>query len=428
MSIRNRSMSRIVLAAFAGLCGVAPAAEMKFALTPAGRAAGFTAVPADAAFDPAQGYGYLMAAEAGKPAIFGMKIDEGTYDITIRFGDPARASVTTIKAESRRLMLEKVETAAGEFATKAITVNLRRPDLPGGGRVSISDREKGPPVSANWDDLLTLEINGPAPAVASIAVTPANNPVTVYLAGDSTVTDQSGEPWAGWGQMLPRFFKPGVAVSNHAWSGLTLTSFDRQKRLAKVLSTLKKGDYVFIQFGHNDQKEKGDDAGPYKNYKANLKRYVQTLRDAGGVPVLLSPMERRRWKDGQTQATLSDHAEAVRQVASEESVPFIDLNAMSLKLYAALGEEPSKKLFVFYPANTYPDQKDELKDNTHHNNFGGYELARCVVEGIKTSVPDLAAHLTDDAGTFDPTKPDSPESFDLAPSPRPVATEKPAGS
>ena len=127
-------------------------------------------------------------------------------------------------------------------------------------------------------------------------------------------------------------------------------------------------------------------------------------------------------------STLADYAEAVRQVGAEEKVPVIDLNAMSLKLYAALGPERSTKAFVFYPANTFPGQDKELKDNTHHSTYGGYELARCVVEGIKANVPALATHLAKDAGTFDPAHPDPPENVHIPASPVTGATEKPAGS
>ena len=102
--------------------------------------------------------------------------------------------------------------------------------------------------------------------------------LTVFLAGDSTVTDQRAEPWAGWGQMLPRFLKQGVAVSNQAESGLALFSFDGQHRLDKVLSMMKQGDYLFIQFGHNDQKDKSEGAGPFTTYRANLKHFVQAAR------------------------------------------------------------------------------------------------------------------------------------------------------
>ena len=126
--------------------------------------------------------------------------------------------------------------------------------------------------------------------------------------------------------------------------------------------------------------------------------------------------------------TLADYAKAVLQVGAEEKVPVIDLHAMSLKLYNALGPEKSTKAFVFYPANTWPGQDKELADNTHHNAYGGYELARCMVEGIKANVPELAKHLVQDAGSFDPAKPDEPEKIDIPTSPPADTTKKPAGS
>jgi len=190
---------------------------------------------------------------------------------------------------------------------------------------------------------------------------------------------------------------------------------------------MKKGDYLFIQFGHNDQKDKAPGSGPFTSYKANLKHYVEAARSKGGIPVIVTPMERRRWLGDQPQPTLADYAEAGRQVASEEGVLLIDLNAMSLKFYAALGPDKSTKAFVHYPANTYPGQTKELKDDTHHNNYGGYELARCVVEGIKSAIPALVPYLVNDTAPFDPSKPDSPDTFDVPGSPFSVA-QKPAGS
>jgi lysophospholipase L1-like esterase len=229
--------------------------------------------------------------------------------------------------------------------------------------------------------------------------------------------------------MLPRFFQQGVAISNQAESGLALFSFKSQKRLDKILSMMKKGDYLFIQFGHNDQKDKRPDAGPFTTYKSGLKQFVAAARSKDGIPVLVTPMERRRFdKDGKQGATLTDYAEAVRQVGAEDKVPVIDLNAMSLKFYAALGPEKSTKAFVHYPANTFPGQDKPLRDDTHHNTYGGYELARCVVEGIKANVPALATHLVKDAGAFDPARPDAPEKVTIPASPITGPTEKPAGS
>ena len=387
---------------------------------------GVTRVAAGMSYDSARGFGFLSG--AATPAVFVVDVEEGNYDVTVRFGNAKSATSTTIKAESRRLMLEKVETAPGKFETRTFTVNVRKPVMGTGGTTSLNDREKGPPVTPDWDDHLSLEFNGKHPGVATMEIVPAKDATTIFLAGDSTVTDQRNEPWAGWGQMLPRFFGQGVAVSNQAESGLALFSFERQRRLEKVLSMMKKGDYLFIQFGHNDQKDKTPGAGPFTSYKVNLKRFVEAARGKGGTPVLVTPMERRRWEGNVLQPTLADYAEAVRQVGAEEKVPVIDLNAMSLKLYTALGPEKSTKAFVFYPANTFPGQDKELKDNTHHNAYGGYELARCIVEGIKANVPALAARLVKDAGTFDPATPDAVEKVDIPASPASGAVEKPAGS
>jgi lysophospholipase L1-like esterase len=283
-------------------------------------------------------------------------------------------------------------------------------------------------MSPSWDEFLTLEFNGEQPGVAAIQIKPNPAATTVFLAGDSTVTDQLNEPWAGWGQMLPHFFKQGIAVSNQAESGLALFSFERQRRLEKVLSMMKKGDYIFIQFGHNDQKDKSEGAGPFTSYRANLTRYVQATREKDGIPVLVTPMERRRWENGMAMATLADYAEAVRQVGAEMKVPVIDLHVMSLELYGALGEKESTKAFVFYPTNTFPGQSGALKDNTHHSTYGGYELARCVVEGIKAKLPDLAKHLNEEAGPFDPAKPDTPGNVIIPASPLRGDNRKPAGN
>jgi lysophospholipase L1-like esterase len=405
------------------------AAEFKFDFGSEKTPAGYTQVTPQTTFDSTRGFGFLASPAPGTTSVFAVNIDEGNYDITIRFGSPASATSTTIKAESRRLIVEKVDTAPGQYETRTFTVNVRHPAMGAGGVVSLNSREKGPPPTPDWDDLLTFEFNGEHPGVASMEIKPAKDAITVFIAGDSTVTDQRHEPYAGWGQMLPRFFQQGVAVSNQAESGLALSSFEHQKRLEKILSMMKKGDYFFIQFGHNDQKDKRPGAGPFTTFKTKLKTFVEAARGKGGIPVLVTSMERRRFDDnGKQSATLTDYAEAVRQVGVEDKVPVIDLNAMSLKLYAALGPANSTKAFVHYAANTFPGQDKPLKDDTHHNAYGAYELARCIVEGIKANVPALAPHLAKDAGTFDPATPDAPEKVAIPASPLAGPTEKPAGN
>ena len=140
---------------------------------------------------------------------------------------------------------------------------------------------------------MTLEFNDTRPCVCALEITKADDVPTVYLLGDSTVCDQPREPWNSWGQMLTRFFKPGVAVANHAESGESLRSSLGARRLDKVLSTMKAGDYLFIQYGHNDMKERGEGVGAFTTYKADLKRFVAETRKRGGIPVLVTSMDRK---------------------------------------------------------------------------------------------------------------------------------------
>jgi lysophospholipase L1-like esterase len=362
-----------------------------------------------------------------QPFLFSVRLPEGNYRVTVTLGDSGGESLTVVKAELRRLMLEKVQTAPKQVVTRTFTVNTRTPMIPGGAKVRLKDRERETAVR-NWDDRLTLEFNGSRPCVGGVEITPADNAVTVYLLGDSTVTDQPGEPWAAWGQMLPRFFNDSVAVANHAESGESLRSSAGAGRLNKVLSSLKAGDYVFIQFGHNDQKDKSEEAGAFTTYKADLKRYATEIRNKSGIPVLVTSMHRRRFdSDGKIVDTLGDYPEAVRQTAREEKLTLIDLNVMSRSLFEALGPDGSLKAFVHYPANTFPGQSTELKDNTHFNPYGAYELAKCIATGIRTGIPGLAKHLTPDFTTFDPARPDSLASWQWHASPARAAA-KPDGS
>jgi lysophospholipase L1-like esterase len=250
--------------------------------------------------------------------------------------------------------------------------------------------------------------------------------VTVYLAGDSTVTNQEHEPWCAWGQMLPRFFGPGVAVANHAHSGEALISFAAERRLDKIAETIKAGDYLFVQFAHNDQKPGGAHADPATTYPKQLRRYIGVARKVGATPVLVTSMHRRRFDEaGKLVNTLGDYPDAVRRVAREEKVPLVDLNALSRTFYEALGPDQSKRAFVHFPANTFPDQPQALKDDTHFSDYGAYELARCVVEGIRSAVPGLAKRLAPDAAPFDPACPDPFETF-MLPASGPASGETPA--
>ena len=354
---------------------------------------------------------------AEAPPGFVRNVPEGVYRVTVDFGGDEAASVTTCKGEARRLFVLGQRVPKGGTVTRTFLVDMHRPEFPG-GRVSLKSREMG---SANWDERLTLEFLGDSLAVRNVSIEPlaADAAATrIFLAGDSTVTDQSREPYAGWGQMLPLFFGPEAVVANHAESGLALASFRGGRRLDKILAHLRPGDFVLIQFGHNDQKAKGDDAGAFAGYTALLHEFVDRIRDREGKPVLVTSVARRRFDDaGKVVESLGDFPEAVRRAAREKDVPLVDLNAMSKRLYQALGAEGSKAVFLHVPAKTYPGQDEPIRDDTHFSNYGGYEIARCVVEGIRTGVSDLAALLAADVTPFDPEHPDPQDAVAIPESP-----------
>ena len=340
-------------------------------------------------------------------------------------GSKKRAGNTTVRAESRRLFVENLPTKKGEFIEEAFIVNKRSPRISATEFVKIKDREIN---KLDWDDRLTIEINGDAPVCESIRVEAADPSIpTIFLCGNSTVVDQENEPWASWGQMIPRFFNSGIAIANHAESGESANTFIAAKRLKKVLSEMKKGDYLMVEFGHNDQKQKGPGKGAYYSFMTNLKTFIDEVRAKGGQPILLTPTRRRKFdKEGRTVNTHDEYPDAVRWIAAKENVPLIELNNMTGTLYEALGEEESKKAFVHYPMGSFPGQTKELADNTHFNPYGAYQIAKCVIEGIKKATPELAKYLKTDI-PYDPAKPDNIESFHWCPAPF-CEMEKPDGN
>lgn len=348
------------------------------------------------------------------PFYFSVALPEGNYNVTVTFGDARGETTTTVKAELRRLMIERVQTQPGKFVTRTFTLNVRTPKIAGDGEVKLKDRERTTELWA-WDEKLTLEFNNFRPVVNAIEISKADDLPTIYLLGDSTVCDQPSEPYASWGQMLPRFFDARIAIANNAESGESLRSSLNAHRLDKVLSTMKPGDYLIIQYGHNDEKEKGDGVGAFTTYKADLKTFVAEARKRSGIPVLVTPVQRRTFDaNGKITNSHGDYPEAVRQVAKEEKVPLIDLNEMSRTFYEALGPEKSGAAF-------------KTGDGTHHNNYGSYELAKCIVAGIKAAKLGLAKYLLNDTPPFDPARPDPPETFSVPASPSSTNT-KPLGS
>ena len=421
-------MKRIVVPLWLALAAASgaqtPATTFKFDFGPEKPAPGYTKVLPTTGYTDELGYGFEPGSSVTAPPFyFSVKVpEEGNYKVTVTFGDRQAESITTVKAEIRRLMVEKVRTAPGKFETRSFIVNVRTPKISTGGEVRLKDREKTSETRA-WDDKLTLEFIGQHPAVSKIEIEKADNIPTIYIAGDSTSTDQSREPFNSWGQMLPRFFKPDIAVANHGESGESLRGFIGERRLDKVMSVIKPGDYLFIQMGHNDQKERGEGVGAFTTYKADLKRFVAETRQHGATPVLVTPMNRLTFDaNGKITNSLGDYPEAVRQVGKEENAAVIDLNAMSKPFYEALGPVEAHKAFAG-------------NDTTHHSDYGSYELAKCIVEGIKQDKLPLVKYLTDDVRDtpFDPAHPDPIASFDVPAEPggngpRPYGDTGPAGA
>ncbi|MBC7916019.1 MAG: rhamnogalacturonan acetylesterase [Pyrinomonadaceae bacterium] len=393
----------------------------------------YTPVTPDMVYSAEKGYGFDMgtspkAVDRGgdllkgdfvtsdKPFYFSVKVPEGNYKVTVTLGDSKEKTLTTVKSESRRLMLENISTEAGKFRTETFIVNIKDRKIDANTQVGLKEREL---TKLDWDDKLTLEFDHQT-AVSAIEIQKVEDQITVFLAGNSTVVNQDEEPWASWGQMISRFFKPGVAISNHAESGLSLGSFIGSRRLAKILSIMKPGDYVFVEFGHNDEKEKGPNDGPYKSYSERLRTFATEVKKKGGQLVIVTPTARRSFaEDGKMRNSHGDYPDAAKKVAQEVNVPLIDLTSATTTLFETLGPENSKKGFVIYP-------ELKINDNTHFNPYGAYEIAKIIATSIKTLNLGIAKYLVD-MPAFDPTKPDSFETFIWPPSPK-ASKIKPDGN
>lgn len=369
---------------------------------------------------------------SGKAGAFMLHVPvpDGNYRVTITLGSRKCAANTTVRAESRRLFLENIPTRKKETRTFSFVVNKRDTQIRNAqgniiDRVHIKQREK---TKLNWDNLLSLEINGDAPACQSIDIQPADSVTTLYLCGNSTVVDQDFEPWASWGQMLPRWFDEHVAVANYAESGETASTFIAAGRLKKILSLLKPNDYIFIEFGHNDQKQRSAGAGAWYNFSTSLKIFVDEARQRGAIPVFVTPTQRRTFDtQGKILETHGDYPDAMRAVAAREQVPLIELHNMTRTFLETLGEEQSKQAFVHYPANSFPNQPQALADNTHFNPYGAYEICKMVVEGMKAHHFPFLQYLRNDYAPFNPSQPDRFDHFHWVNAPS-FETLKPDGN
>ena len=349
--------------------------------------------------------------KSNAPFTRNIEVPDGNYKVTIVLGSKKKAGKTVVRAENRRLMVDEVATKKGQFKTVEFVVNKRTPEIEKGKRVKVKDREKN---YNTWDNAINLEFTGAAPAVKEVKIERDTTATTIFLCGNSTVVDQPYEPWASWGQMIPRWFGPEVAISNNAESGLTAGSFLASNRLDKILTMMKKGDYVICEFGHNDQKEKMAGAGAWYNFSYNLKVFIDKVRAKGGNIIFVTPTQRRRFDDATHSKILETHGDypdAMRAVAKREGVPVIELHDMTRTFFEALGYENSKKALVHYPANTFPGQDKPLADNTHFNPYGAYEIAKMVVMGMKQLNLPIVKYLRSDWKDFNPAQPDDYNKF-----------------
>jgi lysophospholipase L1-like esterase len=245
--------------------------------------------------------------------------------------------------------------------------------------------------------------------VAALEIQKVDDAITIFITGDSTVTDQPSGG-ASWGQMATRWFKPEVAVANHAESGETLKGFLKERRWDKVLDAMHPGDYVIIEFGCNDSKKSGpqniypnqDFSETYvaadTTYKELVKQFAADVQKKGGHPIIASPSARRQ--DSKKPSSLGAYADAAMAAAKEEGLPSIDLNSMGVEINAALGADAPK----------------QFGDQTHHVEYGAYLQSKCIVLGIQQAKLPLAKYIVDDFGVFDPTHPEpTPSKFDLPP-------------
>jgi lysophospholipase L1-like esterase len=376
---------------------------------------GYMRVAPASVYEDETGYGYEPGAQvalgdngktttSNQPFTFSVRVPEGNYNVKLTFGDSSMATTATVKAESGRLMLEHVNAGTGEVVERSFTTNVRTSKLAklptnatGREEVSLDQFDRG--NTRDWDDKLNIEIVSPHAALRTMEISASPSAPTVFLAGDSTVTDRDGGNDVSWGQLLPRFLKPGVAVSNQAQSGETLKSFANALRLDKILSQMKKGDYLFIQFGHNDSKKDWPQTyvEPETTYKAYLKAYIAEAKVRGAIPVLVTPMDRANRTTGAPAHGHGGYPEAMREVAKEEQVPLIDLYKMSILLYDSAGSDAPKI----------------LADGTHSTAYGGYEFAKCIVMGIRQNKLPLADYIVADFREFDPSHPDRPAALGL---------------
>lgn len=238
----------------------------------------------------------------------------------------------------------------------------------------------------------------PALLLLLLAAFAVDRPVRLYLAGDSTIAQKlvTRRPETGWGEMLQQHFDiDRVRVQNHARNGRSTRTFIEEGRWQALVDELRPGDYVFIQFGHNDASvEKVDRYTPPADYRRNLTRFVAEVRAKNAHPVLMTPVMRRRFDaNGVFYDAHGEYPDLVRATAAALNVPLIDMHRTSERVLREYGPERSKSLFLIFGPGEHPNYPEGLDDNTHFSPAGAEVMAGLAVRGIREAVPALAALL-----------------------------------
>ncbi|MDS0295483.1 rhamnogalacturonan acetylesterase [Halogeometricum luteum] len=223
-----------------------------------------------------------------------------------------------------------------------------------------------------------------------------SEPITVHLIGDSTAAEKaaSERPETGWGTPFSERVDDSVTVENHARNGRSTRTFLEEGRWRPVVNALEAGDYVFVQFGHNDEVPSKEQYTPEEEFEANLERFVRETRDRGAEAVLLTPIARRHFDEGgDLKDTHRVYSELTRGVARQHDVPLVDADERSRSLLRELGPEASKSLYNHLPPGDHPNYPDGVIDDTHFSGAGARRMADLILDGVETLDLGLATRL-----------------------------------
>ncbi|QHW01570.1 GntR family transcriptional regulator [Spirosoma endbachense] len=229
-----------------------------------------------------------------------------------------------------------------------------------------------------------------------LAFAPPANKITVYLIGDSTMSIKQVKyyPETGWGMPFAYFFDESVTVDNRAQNGRSTRTFIEENRWQPVADGLKEGDYVFIQFGHNDEVKTKKSYTAEGEFRSNLIRFITETRTKKATPILITPVARRQFDAaGKIVDTHAVYSEIVRAVATEYKTPMIDLDKQGQDLYQRAGVENSRLFFNQLAPGEHPNYPEGKEDNTHFNELGARKIAELVLANIKSLKLDLADRI-----------------------------------